>query len=509
MAAAPQPAVPGNGREGNGRGLRREPPCPGLEADQSSCPQLRSSLHTPEKMRAGGLHVVFSDSKTSNSSPETDTIQKSSISELSQDISSTKRLNLSDTNTNNSNKSSRDARLSNFDDFYHVSVTSSPQHGHPVQKPQSGKRNEDHRDYGGRLPTEMKTSSQTASGSTLTQLTETEIKHRSPLNIKSGFRDATSLSAEVLLENLKSIMTKSAMLSSVPGKVREPAAHRSSSPARVEYKRSETLHSPISPNHCFKDSHKESSSSELSNDTAVTEGQSATGSEKESKVTAVLQQLLKLVDCHWNGPGSLLVNKDFLVPAQNLLFHLVACTAPQQDAHLTAGHCSSVLSKNNPKVQRTQLKYTQQFDRMDSAAQGKGLVESHVSASTLHEMDHTAASSYHIQRNQASMYDELLWKNNQLSTQVEFLRLEVKQLTGLQEMVALLQESQRSLVSTNNFLLQQLSKGNSHTVHKTPLPSEKCTSRETSSPLERTASVPSVYSSSQYWSSEQLCNCPL
>uniref|UniRef100_A0A8B9BGR2 Uncharacterized protein n=1 Tax=Anser brachyrhynchus TaxID=132585 RepID=A0A8B9BGR2_9AVES len=451
----------------------------GTKTDPSSCSQLRSSLCSSGKMRAGGPHVVFSDSKTFSSSPETDTIQKSSICELSQDIYSTKRLNLSDTN-----------------------------HGHLVQKPQSGKKIEGHRDYGGRLPTEMNTSLQTASGSTLTQLTETEIKHGNPLNIKSGFRDATSLSAEVLLENLKSIMMKPAVVSSVPQKVREPAARRSSSPARAEYKQSETLHSPVSPNLCFKDSHKESSS-ELSNDTAVTEGQSATGSEKESKVTGVLQQLLKLVDCHWNGPGSLLVNKDFLVPAQNLLFHLVACTAPQQDAHLTAGHSSSVLARNNPKVQRTQLKYTEQFDRTDSAAQGKGLVESHVSASTLHKMDHTAASGYHIQRNQASMYDELVWKNDQLSSQVEFLRLEVKQLTGLQDMVALLQESQRSLVSINNFLLQQLSKGNSHTVHKTPLPSEKCTSHETSSPLERTASAPSAYSSSQYWSSEQLCNCPL
>lgn len=130
--------------------------------------------------------MVFSDSKTFSSSPEMDTIQKSSTCELSQDISSTKRLSLSDTNINNSNKSSRDARLSNFDDFYHVSVTSSPQHGHLAQKPQSGQRIEGHRVYGGRLPTEMNTSSQTASGSTLTQLTETEIKHKNPLNIKSG-----------------------------------------------------------------------------------------------------------------------------------------------------------------------------------------------------------------------------------------------------------------------------------------------------------------------------------
>lgn len=41
--------------------------------------------------------------------------------------------------------------------------------------------------------------------------------------------------------------------------------------------------------------------------------------------------------------------------------------------------------------------------------QEKGLVESHVSASTLHKMDHPAASSYHIQRNQASMYGRAKW----------------------------------------------------------------------------------------------------
>lgn len=41
--------------------------------------------------------------------------------------------------------------------------------------------------------------------------------------------------------------------------------------------------------------------------------------------------------------------------------------------------------------------------------QEKGLVESHVSASTLHKMDRPAASSYHIQRNQASMYGRAKW----------------------------------------------------------------------------------------------------
>lgn len=59
-----------------------------------------------------------------------------------------------------------------------------------------------------------------------------------------------------------------------------------------------------------------------------------------------------------------------VVPAQDLLFHLVACTDPQQDAHLTAGRSSSVLARSIPKVQRTQLKNTELFDRKDSAAVG-------------------------------------------------------------------------------------------------------------------------------------------
>ncbi|XP_067159041.1 leucine-rich repeat-containing protein 36 isoform X2 [Apteryx mantelli] len=541
-----------------------------LEADQkhlSSPSQLRSSLRSPEQIRSGlakgGYQVVFSDSKTSDSSSERDVIQKSGIYELSQEISSVKRLNLNDTNTVDSYKLPRETRLSNFDNFDHVSLTSTPQHKEFLKKLQNDKSSRGHKDYSGRLANEMKTSSQTSSGGMLTPHTETGNNSRSPFKISSdlnisthlshnsalldnhfstlsaSFSDTTSklhsLSADMLLENSQPVTMRPTMLSSVPGEVKEPAASRSSSSSRVEYKQSESLHSLTSPKHCFKDSHKEerncdeqsstvsvlhslltptpsitdrqSFSSELSNGTGVTESHSPTRPEKTSHVTAVLQQLLELVDCHWNGSGSLLFNKDFLVPAQNLLLHLVACTTSQHAVHLPAGHSSSALARNDSKVQRTQLKYTEQFDRTNTATLVKGLEESQMSASKLQDMDQTAASNYHIRRNQAPTYDDLLWKNKQLSFQVEFLRLELKQLNRLQETVALLQDSQRSLLAANNFLMQQLNKENSPTVHKTPLPSERCTSRERSPPLERTAPVPSAYSSGQYCSSEKLYNC--
>lgn len=44
--------------------------------------------------------------------------------------------------------------------------------------------------------------------------------------------------------------------------------------------------------------------------------------------------------------------------------------------------------------------------------------------------------------------DELLRKNDHLGSQVEFLRLEVKQLTNLQETWALLRDSQRNGLGT-------------------------------------------------------------
>ncbi|XP_025890107.1 leucine-rich repeat-containing protein 36-like [Nothoprocta perdicaria] len=139
----------------------------------------------------------------------------------------------------------------------------------------------------------------------------------------------------------------------------------------------------------------------------------------------------------------------------------------------------------------------------------KGLEESQMPASKFQDMDQTAASNHHIRRNQAPTYDDLLWKNEQLSFQVEFLKLELKQLNRLQETVALLQDSQRSLLSTNNFLMQQLNKENSPAVHRTPLPSERCSTRGRSPPLERAAPGPPAHSPGQYRSTEQLCNCPL
>ncbi|XP_029767643.1 leucine-rich repeat-containing protein 36-like [Terrapene carolina triunguis] len=181
--------------------------------------------------------------------------------------------------------------------------------------------------------------------------------------------------------------------SAMPRKDSESAANRCLSPSRMGYKQSDRLHSSLSPQHCFKESNKESVPNDLSNDTSFTESQSPKRTEKASHIAVVLQQLLELVDRYWDGAGSLLLNKNFLAPAQDLLLYLMASTPPQKDVHLPGGDSPSVLAGNAPKLQRTQQ-------------QAKGQEESHGSSSQLQEVDYTAASNYCFSGTHSLTYGE-------------------------------------------------------------------------------------------------------
>ncbi|MEJ1276120.1 leucine rich repeat containing 36 [Cricetulus griseus] len=126
-------------------------------------------------------------------------------------------------------------------------------------------------------------------------------------------------------------------------------------------------------------------------------------------VATVLRQLLELVDKHWNGSGSLLLNKKFL--------------------------------------------------------------------------------------------DDLQRKNQQLTIQVACLNQELTQLKRLEETVALLHESQRSLVVTNEYLLQQLNKEQKGYSGKSLLPPEKNHPLGRSSPFGKSSlssSSPMAHDTGQY-----------
>ncbi|XP_039359850.1 leucine-rich repeat-containing protein 36 isoform X1 [Mauremys reevesii] len=503
-----------------------------------SPPQMRSSLRSPDKIRAGltrgEFRVTFSENDSLDSSLEKDIIGKPNTYYLNQDISSTKRLHLSDTNKTNPYKSHRDTSLDSYDHLY---LSSTPQNK-DFKRLQKDKRSTNFRDSSVSLANEMKTTSQSTSSDLLTQPTEMDNSTRSLLKLSSdlntnthltsdpallatrfstlstSFSDLTSrhqpLSAEALLEHSQPAAMRKTFPSAMPRKDSESAANRCLGPSKMGYKQSDRLHSSLSPQHCFKESNKESVPNDLSNDTSFTESQSPKRTEKASHIAVVLQQLLELVDRYWDGAGSLLLNKNFLAPAQDLLLYLMASTPPQKDVHLPGGDSPSVLAGNASRLQRSQVKYAEPFDRANMALQqqAKAQEESHVSSSQLQEVDYTAASNYCFSGTHSLTYDELLHKNEQLSVQVEYLTLELKQHKKLQETVHLLQESQRSLVSTNNFLLQQLNKEQNPSSVKTTLASEKFTIRERSPPLERTPPV-AAHGYSQYGNAEQLSNSPL
>ncbi|KAI4558820.1 hypothetical protein MJG53_013851 [Ovis ammon polii x Ovis aries] len=79
--------------------------------------------------------------------------------------------------------------------------------------------------------------------------------------------------------------------------------------------------------------------------------------------------------------------------------------------------------------------------------------------------------------------DDLLRKNQQLNMQVSCLNQELAQLKKLEETVTLLHESQRSLVVTNEYLLQQLNKEQKGYSGKALLPPEKSHHLGRSSPF--------------------------
>uniref|UniRef100_A0AC11CBV0 Leucine rich repeat containing 36 n=1 Tax=Ovis aries TaxID=9940 RepID=A0AC11CBV0_SHEEP len=98
-------------------------------------------------------------------------------------------------------------------------------------------------------------------------------------------------------------------------------------------------------------------------------------------------------------------------------------------------------------------------------------------------------------------YDDLLRKNQQLNMQVSCLNQELAQLKKLEETVTLLHESQRSLVVTNEYLLQQLNKEQKGYSGKALLPPEKSHHLGRSSPFGKStlsSSSPVAHDMGQY-----------
>ncbi|XP_068384938.1 leucine-rich repeat-containing protein 36 isoform X3 [Eschrichtius robustus] len=300
---------------------------------------------------------------------------------------------------------------------------------------------------------------------------------------------------------------------------RESLTKGSLSPLRRGFKRKENILDTLNPKHGFRDATGSEplmpifpdkstgvnvfGAKPLSSDLGSLHGlpgnHSPPISARTSHVATVLRQLLELVDKHWNGSGSLLLNKKFLGPARDLLLTLVVPAPSQQWCRSHPEDTSKAFHKRE-----MELKETGQLVPNDMESLKQKLVrvleENLILSEKIQQLEEGATTSI-VSGHQSHTYDDLLRKNQQLNMQVACLNQELAQLKKLEETVALLHESQRSLVVTNEYLLQQLTKEQKGYSGKALLPPEKSHHLGRSSPFGKStlsSSSPVAHDTGQY-----------
>ncbi|XP_040354241.1 leucine-rich repeat-containing protein 36 isoform X6 [Herpailurus yagouaroundi] len=272
------------------------------------------------------------------------------------------------------------------------------------------------------------------------------------------------------------------LLPTVTSENRESLTKGSLSPSRRGFKRKDNLLATLNPKIGFQDATgSEPLSSDLGSLHGLPGNHSPLISARTSHVATVLRQLLELVDKHWNGSGSLLLNKKFLGPARDLLLTLVVPAPSQQWCHSHPEDTSKTFHSRE-----MELKEAGQVVPNDMESLKQKLVrvleENLILSEKIQQLEEGAATSI-VSGHQPHIYDDLLRKNQQLTMQVACLNQELAQLKKLEETVALLHESQRSLVVTNEYLLQQLNKEQKGYSGKALLPPEKSHHLGRSSPF--------------------------
>ncbi|XP_055407696.1 leucine-rich repeat-containing protein 36 isoform X2 [Bubalus kerabau] len=281
---------------------------------------------------------------------------------------------------------------------------------------------------------------------------------------------------------------------------RENLTKRSLSPSRRGFRRKENILATLNTKHGFRDATgSEPLSSDLGSLHGLPGNHSPPVSARTSHVATVLRQLLELVDKHWNGSGSLLLNKKFLGPARDLLLTLVVPAPSQQWCRSHPEDTSKAFHRRE-----MELKETGQLVPNDMESLKQKLVrvleENLILSEKVQRLEEGATTSI-VSRHPSHTYDDLLCKNQQLNMQVSCLNQELAQLKKLEETVTLLHESQRSLVVTNEYLLQQLNKEQKGYSGKALLPPEKSHHLGRSSPFGKStlsSSSPVAHDMGQY-----------
>ncbi|XP_058530810.1 leucine-rich repeat-containing protein 36 isoform X2 [Ochotona princeps] len=277
-------------------------------------------------------------------------------------------------------------------------------------------------------------------------------------------------------------------------------SRRSTSPSRRGFDRKDSVLAHLSPKHEFRDlAGSEPLSSDLGSLRGLPGNHSPPISARTPHVATVLRQLLELVDKHWNGSGSLLLNKKFLGPARDLLLSLVVPAPPQ---HWSSSHPEDTLKAFRNR--EAELKEASPLVPNDVESLKQKLVrvleENLMLSERIQQLEAGAGFSV-VSAQQSHNYDDLLRRNQQLTMQVACLNQELTQLKKLEDTVALLHESQRSLVVTNEYLLQQLNREQKGYSGKALLPPERSLHPGRSSPFGKitlSSASPAAHDTGQY-----------
>ncbi|XP_051884671.1 leucine-rich repeat-containing protein 36-like [Pristis pectinata] len=182
-----------------------------------------------------------------------------------------------------------------------------------------------------------------------------------------------------------------------------------------------------------------------------------------ANASSLLQNLLDLVDRHWNGSRSLHTNQRFLNSAHELLSNVLNSMSISKTQSLEkkvkalAEENKSLLTRtgsglDTAELHRVKHQLTQKQDDLESlkGRLAKVLDENNKLRSQLTSLELANCAGNQLQNK------NLQKDNERLNLEVEYLNQQIKQYNKLQETVTMLQESHRALISTNNYLQEQL-----------------------------------------------------
>uniref|UniRef100_A0A2K6SAM5 Leucine rich repeat containing 36 n=1 Tax=Saimiri boliviensis boliviensis TaxID=39432 RepID=A0A2K6SAM5_SAIBB len=482
---------------------------------------LQSTVRSPEKMTREGYRLSFLDSKSSGSFPEKELIPKPDTFYLTHDASLSKRLDVGDSSQIHPYQLPSDVGLENYDSRYSQTLSL---HGSLGKRPQ---RSKNYQEYSIKPSNDIKATTSHSCGDLLTSLSNPDSSAGRLLKLSSDLYATTHFNSDpALLVNVEQQLSTSLgdltpahgsvsnnavlgnratplqtlLLSPGTSEDREIFTKRSLSPSKRGFKWKDNILANLNPKHGFRDATgSEPLSSDLGSLHGLPGNHSPPISARTPHVATVLRQLLELVDKHWNGSGSLFLNKKFLGPARDLLLSLVV-PAPSQPRYRSRPEDTTKAFCRR----EAELKEAGQLVPNDMESLKQKLVrvleENLILSEKIQQLEEGAAISI-VSGQQSHTYDDLLHKNQQLTMQVACLNQELAQLKKLEETVAVLHESQRSLVVTNEYLLQQLNKEPKGYSGKALLPPEKGHHLGRSSPFGKStlsSSSPVAHDTGQY-----------